>query len=101
MFRTTAIRALSERLTQTIASANEQAARETDQLFEEQAELGRRKQQLDRGLQEAQVGQSQNWRHQTKSAAFEHQIRRMQMGELPNNSLGSSFTVTTGCGRKQ
>lgn len=55
VFRTTAIKALSERLTQTIAGANEQAARETDQLFEEQAELGRRKQELDRGLQEAQV----------------------------------------------
>ena len=55
VFRTTAIKALSERLTQTIASANEHAARETDQLFAEQAELGRRKEDLDRGLQEAQV----------------------------------------------
>lgn len=55
VFRETAIKALSERLTQTLASANEQAARDTDQLFEEQAELGRRKQDLDRGLQEAQV----------------------------------------------
>ena len=55
VFRTTAIKALSERLTQNIAGANEQAARDTDQLFEEQAELGRRKQELDRGLQEAQV----------------------------------------------
>lgn len=55
MFRATAVKALSERLTQTLAAANEQAARDTDQLFEEQAELGRRKQELDRGLQEAQV----------------------------------------------
>ena len=55
VFRTTAIKALSERLTQTIGGANEQAARDTDQLFEEQAELGCRKQELDRGLQEAQV----------------------------------------------
>ena len=55
VFRTTLIKALSERLTQTISAANEQAARDTDQLFEEQAELGRRKQELDRGLQEAQV----------------------------------------------
>lgn len=62
VFRATAIKALSERLTQTIASANEQVARDTDQLFEEQAELGRRKQELDRGLQEAQV-RSPSWQH--------------------------------------
>lgn len=58
IFRGAAVKQLSERLSQSLAGANEQAARETDQLFEEQAELGRRKQSLDRGLQEAQAERS-------------------------------------------
>ena len=56
IFRETAITALSERLTAAITAANAEAAKETDRLFEEQAELGRRRQELDRGVGAVQVG---------------------------------------------
>ena len=55
IFREAAIKTLSERLTSSIAIANEQTARETDQLFNDQAELGNRGRAIEQGLNQAQV----------------------------------------------
>lgn len=55
VFRRTAIKAISSRLTASIAAANDQSARQTDELFKEQAELNHRQQELSQGLQAVQV----------------------------------------------
>ena len=58
IFREAAVKTLSDRLTAALTVANEQTARETDQLFNEQAELGQRGRALEQLLAQAQVPSS-------------------------------------------
>lgn len=78
VFRKAAVKAVSGRLTAAIAAANAQTAKETDELFQEQTELGHRQRELDKGIQALQV-----------STPTHHELTYLVV--LPGRKLASLF----------